>query len=119
MLAHAIPHPNVKYQQSTAEHIPLADQQVDLITAAQTFHWFDQNAFLAESTRLLRSAGWLVIYMSRFTGEMKENSTFSSWFECEYLDRYPTPPRNRTPITRTLHKNLGLLFEERTTSQTM
>jgi ubiquinone/menaquinone biosynthesis C-methylase UbiE len=85
MLAHATPHPNIEYRQSTPEHIPLADQQFDLIAAAQAFHWFDQDAFLAESNRLLRSPGWLVIYTSWFTGEMQENPAFSNWFECEYL----------------------------------
>jgi ubiquinone/menaquinone biosynthesis C-methylase UbiE len=110
MLAHAIRHPNVEYQQSTAEHIPLAGCQFDLITAAQAFHWFDQDAFLAESNRLLRLPGWLVIYTSWFTGTMKEDSTFSDWFKGDYLGRYPTPPRNRTFVTEEMGQAHGFAF---------
>ncbi len=110
MLAHALPHANVEYQQSTAEAIALEDGQLDLITAAQAFHWFDHDAFLAESNRLLRMSGWLVIYTSWFTSEMGEDPTFADWFKNEYLSRYPTPPRNRNPITADLAEAHGFAF---------
>ncbi len=38
----------------TAEHLPLPDSSVDLITAAQAFHWFDANAARSEFLRVLR-----------------------------------------------------------------
>jgi len=110
MLKHASPHPNVEYRQSAAENTPFADRSFDLITAAQAFHWLDHDAFLAEVCRLLRVSGWLVVYTSWFTGQMKDEPTFSDWFTGEYLRRYPTPPRNRAPITRDLAHRHGLVF---------
>jgi SAM-dependent methyltransferase len=110
MLEHAARHPNVEYRQSAAEHTPFRDSQFDLITAAQVFHWFDHDAFLAESYRLLRVPGWLLVYTSWFTGEMKGEPAFSDWFKGEYLRRYPTPPRDRTPITKERARKHGLVF---------
>lgn len=110
MLEHAVPHPNVEYLQSAAEHTPFCGSQFDLITVAQAFHWFDHDAFLAESNRLLRVPGWLLVYTSWFTGEMKGEPGFSVWFKGEYLCRYPTPPRDRTPITKELARKHGLVF---------
>jgi SAM-dependent methyltransferase len=99
MLKAAARHPKVEYRQSAAEETPFGDGQFDLITVAQAFHWLDHDPFLAEAHRLLRAPGWLVVYTSWFTGEMKGETAFSDWFNGEYLQRYPTPPRDRTPIT--------------------
>jgi SAM-dependent methyltransferase len=40
--------------EGSAEHLPLPDSSVDLITAAQAFHWFDVNAARSEFLRVLR-----------------------------------------------------------------
>ncbi|CAN5416098.1 class I SAM-dependent methyltransferase [soil metagenome] len=45
----------------SAEHTTLADESVDLVTAAQAFHWFDQAAFHAECVRILRPGGYLAL----------------------------------------------------------
>ena len=110
MLKVAARHPKVEYRQAAAEHTPFGDGQFDLISAAQAFHWFDHDAFLAESHRLLRVPGWLLVYTSWFTGEMKDQPGFSDWFEDAYLRRYPTPPRNRTPITEGIAHKHGFVF---------
>jgi SAM-dependent methyltransferase len=110
MLKHATRHPNVEYRQSPAEHTPFHDGQFDLITAAQAFHWFDHDAFLAEAYRLLRVPGWLLVYTSWFAGEMKGEPAFSDWFRGEYLSRYPIPPRNRTPITEKVARKHDFIF---------
>lgn len=45
----------------TAERLPLPDASVDLITAAQAFHWFDIAAARAEFLRVLKPQGHVVL----------------------------------------------------------
>lgn len=42
---------------ASAEHTSLPDRSVDLVTAAQSFHWFDRAAFASECERILRKGG--------------------------------------------------------------
>ncbi|RBP48340.1 class I SAM-dependent methyltransferase [Arenicella xantha] len=56
-IAEAIPHPSIRYIQSGAEHTPLANNSVDLVTVAQALHWFDYQQFWPEVARVLRPGG--------------------------------------------------------------
>ena len=49
--------PGVETLTGSAERIPLADESVDAVLVAQAFHWFDQEAALAEIARVLRTRG--------------------------------------------------------------
>ncbi len=41
----------------SAESMPLADSSIDLVTAAQAFHWFDVDAARSECLRVLKAHG--------------------------------------------------------------
>src|SRR5271170_7127874 len=45
----------------TAEATTLANESVDLVTAAQAGHWFDRVRSRQEFVRILKSGGWLVL----------------------------------------------------------
>jgi SAM-dependent methyltransferase len=45
----------------TAEATTLLDRCVDLVLAAQAFHWFDVAAFRTEAQRVLKPSGWAVL----------------------------------------------------------
>ncbi|MBA4017631.1 MAG: SAM-dependent methyltransferase [Pirellula sp.] len=45
----------------TAEATTLADGSVDIVAAAQAFHWFDRDRTRSEFARILRSAGYVVL----------------------------------------------------------
>ena len=45
----------------SAESTTLDDRSVDLVTAGQAFHWFDQDAARREFIRILKPAGWVVV----------------------------------------------------------
>jgi SAM-dependent methyltransferase len=45
----------------TAEATTLPDRCVDLVLAAQAFHWFDVAAFRMEAKRVLKPGGWAVL----------------------------------------------------------
>lgn len=46
---------------ATAENTTLADKSVDVVTAAQSFHWFDADAFKRECKRILKPGGKAVL----------------------------------------------------------
>jgi len=56
-LAHAVPHPRVTYHEAPAEHAPLPDRSVSLVTVAQALHWFDRDAFYCEVQRVAVPGG--------------------------------------------------------------
>lgn len=60
-LAHAVPAQGVSYRIAPAELLPLADNSVDLITAAQSAHWFDLPRFYSEVRRVGRKGGVLAL----------------------------------------------------------
>lgn len=45
----------------SAENTTLADASVDVITAAQAFHWFDLVPVKKEFERILKANGWVVL----------------------------------------------------------
>jgi ubiquinone/menaquinone biosynthesis C-methylase UbiE len=53
--------PNFKSIDGTAEATTLDVRSVDLITAAQAFHWFDAEMARREFTRILRPDGWVAL----------------------------------------------------------
>jgi SAM-dependent methyltransferase len=48
--------------QASAEDTGLDAASVDLVTAAQSFHWFDKERALAEIARILKPAGGLALF---------------------------------------------------------
>lgn len=61
MRAAAAHHARVSWQQGSAEATGLPDASVDLVLAAQAFHWFRQPEALAEFQRVLRFQGRLAL----------------------------------------------------------
>jgi ubiquinone/menaquinone biosynthesis C-methylase UbiE len=53
--------PDVRVSESGAEDIPLPDRSVDVVVAAQSFHWFDHDKALPEIARVLRPGGALAL----------------------------------------------------------
>ncbi len=56
-LAAARPHPRVRYLCGLAEWAPVRAASVDLVSAAQSLHWFDIPRFFAEARRVLTPGG--------------------------------------------------------------
>lgn len=53
--------PNFVSIDATAEATTLETSSVDIITAAQAFHWFDRDKTRPEFARILRPGGWVVL----------------------------------------------------------
>lgn len=54
--------PNFHVIDGGAEATTLADHSIDLITAGQAFHWFDQVAAKTEFARILRPGGHVALF---------------------------------------------------------
>lgn len=61
-LERAQPHPQVHYVLAVAEHLPVQDQSVSLVAAAQAVHWFDFERFHAECRRVLLPDGVIAVW---------------------------------------------------------
>lgn len=67
----------------TAEATGLPDASVDLISAAQAFHWFDTQAIRPEWQRILAPGGRVLVY---WNSRLLEGSRFLSGYEQLLLD---------------------------------
>ncbi|KAJ5536641.1 hypothetical protein N7513_009827 [Penicillium frequentans] len=59
----------IRYEVSTAEHLgtslsqqPIQDESVDLITAANSAHWFDMSKFWPTAARVLKPGGSVIMW---------------------------------------------------------
>ena len=57
--------PDMETLEGSAEHIPMPDGSVDVLTVAQAFHWFRGEEALAEFHRVLRPGGGLGLIWNR------------------------------------------------------
>jgi SAM-dependent methyltransferase len=79
---------NFSVVDGTAERTSLADASVDLVTAAQAFHWFDQEKAVAEFRRILKPGGWIVVVWNE---RQLDTTPFLSAYEsfiCKYAADY-------------------------------
>lgn len=61
-IAAALPHPRVEYRLGTAEALPFQDLKFDLVTAAQSAHWFDLAKFYAGVRTVMVQGGVIAIW---------------------------------------------------------
>ena len=58
--------PEVSAKVAGAEEIPANDHSVDVVVAAQAFHWFDHDLALPEIARVLRAGGHIALTWNFF-----------------------------------------------------
>lgn len=54
-------YPNFKSIDATSEQTTLASNSIDIVTAAQAFHWFKPKEAREEFLRILKPGGWVVL----------------------------------------------------------
>lgn len=100
----------------SAERTTLPDRSVDLVTAAQAFHWFDQSAFAAECARILRGQGRVaLVYNHRVADDGLNGESaavfkaycpsfrgFSGGFDPAQIDRFFHGPYERAAFEHPL-----------------
>jgi SAM-dependent methyltransferase len=79
-------YPNFVSLAGTAEATTLADQSVDLVTAAQAAHWFDRPKTRREFVRILKPSAWVALLWNE---RRVDSTSFLRGFE-QLLLRYGT-----------------------------
>jgi SAM-dependent methyltransferase len=92
-VAHAARRPSLSYCVASAEHAPIADASIDLITAAQAIHWFDLERFYAEVRRTLRPRGVIAVWCYGLMRISPEVDVLVEQFYGETLGPYWPPER--------------------------
>jgi SAM-dependent methyltransferase len=72
-----IEYENFKSIDGTAENTTLENKSIDFVVAGQAFHWFDAEKFKAESKRILKPNGYVVLIWN-------ERQLDSTPFLCDY-----------------------------------
>lgn len=99
--------PRFRSVEGRAEATTLADASVDLVTAAQAFHWFDPAATRKEWRRILRPPGWVaLLWNDRVTG----GEPFLEAYE-RFLEAWGTDYRE-VRSSWDVQRNLAILFGE-------
>ena len=87
---------DIAWTDGSAERTGLPDRSVDLVSAAQAFHWFDAAAARAEWSRILRPGGLAVVFWNTriaagnafLEGYERLLRAFGTDYEC-VADRHP------------------------------
>jgi SAM-dependent methyltransferase len=53
--------PNFRSVDGTSTNTELSDASIDIVTAAQAFHWFDPEPTRSEFKRILKPGGWVAL----------------------------------------------------------
>jgi SAM-dependent methyltransferase len=94
--------------QAEAEQTGLDPASADLVTAAQAFHWFDQERALTEMARILKPSGGIALFWNvRDTDRSPFLADYAALLE-RYVDggdagRYEAGPPNQTGLAIAAH----------------
>jgi ubiquinone/menaquinone biosynthesis C-methylase UbiE len=81
---------NMTVVMSSAEDTMLADESVNLVTCAQSFHWFDTDSFRRECRRILKIGGKAMLIWNTedySTEIIKEKNSLAEKYCKEFSDR--------------------------------
>jgi len=95
MLEEARKHSKLQFVEAAAESLPFPDDSFDLVNISMGVHWLDQDKFLEETKRVLKTKHHLSIDNYLFTGKMKpDEDGFETFNKKFYAENFPSPPRN-------------------------
>jgi SAM-dependent methyltransferase len=92
-LAEAISHPRIVYRRADESSSSLAAGSADIVTAAQSAHWFNLDTFFAEVRRVLRPRGIIAIWCYGLCRVSPEADVLLQRFYGETVGRYWPPER--------------------------
>ena len=88
--------PEFTFYAAKAEETETAQIPYDIVTAAGVVDWVDRDRFLANMKQVMSPNAPLIIYDFWISDKMLGNSTYTDWYQNQYLAKFPKPPRNET-----------------------
>lgn len=79
---------------SKAEETKIPEVKYDIVTAAGVINWVDRNLFLKNMNSVMEQQGLLLVYDFWITDKMQGNLDYTSWYNNEYLNKFPKPLRD-------------------------
>jgi SAM-dependent methyltransferase len=80
-----------------AEHLPIRNGSIDLISAAGSLNYVDLARFFPEAQRVLVSGGVLLVYDFSPGREFPGDDSLDAWY-AEFERRYPPPVGSARPL---------------------
>jgi SAM-dependent methyltransferase len=108
MMRSGIKREGVQYCGGAAEYLPF-NAEFDLITLSGALNWMQRSRCFGEARRILGEGCFVVVYDNGNQGSMKGNAEFSEWHGA-FLEQYPKPPRDESPITPEEARGYGFEF---------
>src|SRR5262245_30224201 len=69
-------YPRLQYVCASSEELPILSDAADMVTAAQSFHWFDAPRALAEFARVLKPGGHVCLWWNSRTSDVPAANLF-------------------------------------------
>lgn len=88
MRARAVAHGGPRYLKGDSAATGMSERSMDLIIAAQAFHWFDIEPTLTEFTRILKPGGWCTAFWNDCTNETPFMQAYEDLL-LEFSTEYP------------------------------
>ena len=88
--------PEFTFYAAKAEETETAQIPYDIVTAAGVIDWVDRDRFLANMKQVMSPNAPLIIYDFWISDKMLGNSTYTDWYQNQYLAKFPKPPRSET-----------------------
>lgn len=107
---------NIVYRQGSAEEIPATDDSVDLVTSAQSLHWFNIERFFSECNRVLKPKGCVAAYSGGVPLPCTPNKEIQGLMQEQFKQIYfgllgPYWDKRRALISN-LYRDVHLPFKE-------
>ncbi len=92
--------PAYTFYTAKAEETQQPDEKYDIVTAAGCINWVDEKIFMNNMKDVAADSAIIVIYDFWITDRMKGSTNYTTWYNDEYLKRFPKPPRKENKWTR-------------------
>lgn len=95
-------HPTIECLLGSADNIPLQDEAVDLVVAAQAFHWFAHRKTLEACARVLKPGGHLALIWNTRDDSVPWVNTLERFIDTLYVTCPEGLVRHITTVTHSL-----------------